>query len=304
MNRESEKGHSEEYFSEYRDHWWNSDFLELMANRWRLGSYSSLLDVGCGEFHWSKLLAPHMSSPKITGLDSDPKWATSDILKIRQNFPNAINVEVVSGSADSIPLPDNSFDVVTCQTLLIHLPDPEKTIAEMKRVTKPGGIVICVEPNNMAPFLSIDSLDSVHEISKTLDAAKMYLYQQYGKYIEGLGYNSMGDLVPLFLHEAGLENIRTYLSDKCLPLIPPYNTKEQVDTINSITDWIEREEAEFNSVEVQALVEKAERVLGDIGINVVEEMNRNMRKTKASLESGSLYSPGSTTMYLVSGTKL
>ncbi len=70
MSNNDEKGHSEEYFSEYRDHWWNKDFLELMARRWNLDSYSSLLDVGCGEFHWSRLLAPFLDSPDIVGVDS------------------------------------------------------------------------------------------------------------------------------------------------------------------------------------------------------------------------------------------
>jgi hypothetical protein len=45
-------GHSEEYFGPYRDFWWNRDFLELMARRWQLGRYQSLLDVGCGMPAW------------------------------------------------------------------------------------------------------------------------------------------------------------------------------------------------------------------------------------------------------------
>jgi hypothetical protein len=72
----------------------------------------------------------------------------------------------------------------------------------------------------------------------------------------------------------------------------------------STTDWLERGEAEFNSSEVQALIKKAEQVLGEIGLDVAEEINRNTSKTKSSLENGSLYSARSTIMYLVSGTKL
>jgi ubiquinone/menaquinone biosynthesis C-methylase UbiE len=304
LNKESEKGHSEEYFSEYRDHWWNDDFLELMATRWGLGEYSSLLDVGCGEFHWSRLLSRYMNSPEITGLDSDPKWSNSELEKYTKYFPKAANVKLISGFADALPFPDNSFDVVTCQTVLIHLADPQKAILEMKRVTKPGGVVICVEPNNMAPFLTIDSVASIHKIDKTLDAAKMYLYQQYGKYLNGDGYNSIGDLVPLYFQQVGLASIRTYLSDKCISLIPPYSTKEQRDTIDSISGWVKRREAAFDSSLTEALVLKSEAVLGDINLDVSEENKKMEEEVEAKLLGNTLYYSGATIMYLVSGKKL
>jgi len=92
LNKKPEKGHSEEYFSESRDHWWVDDFLELMATRWGLGEYSFLLDVGCGEFHWSRLLSRFMNSPEIIGLDSDPKLSNNEVAKYTQYFPNVVNV--------------------------------------------------------------------------------------------------------------------------------------------------------------------------------------------------------------------
>ena len=52
------KPHSAEYFGEYRDFWWNSDFLKLMANRLQLDQAKTVLDVGCGIGHWGQILAP------------------------------------------------------------------------------------------------------------------------------------------------------------------------------------------------------------------------------------------------------
>ena len=49
--------HSAEYFGDTRDHWWNLDFLRLMAKRWELGSVRDALDVGCGVGHWGTVLA-------------------------------------------------------------------------------------------------------------------------------------------------------------------------------------------------------------------------------------------------------
>ena len=303
MSIETEKGHSEEYFSAYRDHWWNNDFLELMAKRWNLKSYSNLLDVGCGEFHWSRLLCPFMNYPEIIGLDNDPKWSANDISEFKEYFPTAKSIKMISGSAESLPFPDNYFDVVTCQTLLIHSSNPEKVILEMKRVLNPNGIVICIEPNNMAAYLSITSLESIHAISEMMDSAKIYLYEQYGKYLSGMGYNSIGDLIPLFLKQSGFKNIQTYLSDKCTPLIPPYITQEEKDTIKSMNEWIEEDTGPFNANNSTSFITKSEEVLGDIGIDLNTKMENDIKITKKELINNILYSPGSTIMYLVSGKK-
>jgi ubiquinone/menaquinone biosynthesis C-methylase UbiE len=39
------------------------------------------------------------------------------------------------------PAPDNTFDLVYCRFLLIHLPDPLECLREMRRVLKPDGII-------------------------------------------------------------------------------------------------------------------------------------------------------------------
>ena len=53
--------------------------------------------------------------------------------------------------AKTLPFPDASFDLVTCQTLLIHLADPSAVIAEMARVARPGGLVLAAEPRTSRP---------------------------------------------------------------------------------------------------------------------------------------------------------
>ncbi len=51
------KGHSEEYFGDFRDYWYNRDFLELMAKRWELEKVNTLLDVGSGQCHWTRTVS-------------------------------------------------------------------------------------------------------------------------------------------------------------------------------------------------------------------------------------------------------
>ncbi|MEK7071253.1 MAG: class I SAM-dependent methyltransferase [Patescibacteria group bacterium] len=65
---------------------------------------------------------------------------------------NGINPDVViNGKGEALPFPDNSFDICYSSNVLEHVDDPKKVIAEMVRVTKPGGIVQIVVPN-YGPF--------------------------------------------------------------------------------------------------------------------------------------------------------
>jgi SAM-dependent methyltransferase len=61
--------------------------------------------------------------------------------KLRQNvaLARAANVEVLSGNAESIPLPDASVDVVTTNGVLNLVPDKARAIREIARVLRPGG---------------------------------------------------------------------------------------------------------------------------------------------------------------------
>src|SRR5688500_8027060 len=67
--------HSAEHFGDTRDHWWNADFLGLMAERWKLGEVRSVLDVGCGVGHWGALLGTLLpGDARVIGVDRDATW--------------------------------------------------------------------------------------------------------------------------------------------------------------------------------------------------------------------------------------
>jgi SAM-dependent methyltransferase len=67
--------HSAEYFGDTRDHWWNTDFLDLMGKRLSFDTVRDVLDVGCGVGHWGQLLASVLpGNAHVTGIDRDPLW--------------------------------------------------------------------------------------------------------------------------------------------------------------------------------------------------------------------------------------
>ncbi len=234
----NEVGHSEEFFTEDRNHWFNRDFLDLMAKRWDLNQYSSILDIGAGLCHWTKLLVPYMkSNVQITALDNDAKWAKGSH-EISTHFKQlGAKINFVKGNAHALPFKDNTFDVVTCQTVLIHIKDPELALKEMKRVVKKGGIVICSEPNNRIQSLLQDTSNQNDNIDVVLQRVKQTIAIEKYKLQQNQGNNSFGDLLTGTMNGLDFKNIQAYLNDKLVSIYPPYDTREQQAKINSFLKW-------------------------------------------------------------------
>jgi SAM-dependent methyltransferase len=212
--------HSAAYFGEGRDFWWNLDQLELCARRIGLGDVRSVLDVGAGVGHWGRLLS-RVLSPEATvvGVDREPQWVS----EAAERAPD-LRFSYRAGSVEALPFEDASFDLVTCQTVLIHVASPAAALAEMLRVVRPGGVVLASEPNNRALNLLGTSIAALDDLA---DAAQFYLICEKGQIALGEGDSSLGDLVPGLFLEAGLTGIQTYMSDKVSLMLPPYETEEQ-----------------------------------------------------------------------------
>ena len=97
--------------------------------------YKALLDVGCGTGYLLDLLAGQKAA-SYCGLD-----LSEEMIRVAKGkaIPGA---EFVAGSADKLPYPDESFDIVTCSQSFHHYPYPEKAMREAWRVLKNGGLYI------------------------------------------------------------------------------------------------------------------------------------------------------------------
>lgn len=95
--------HSAEHFGDTRDHWWNLDFLRLMAKRWRLDAVRDVLDVGCGIGHWGMLLASVMPEhARVTGIDREPSWverAGARVVAEPNNLSESLLLDSISNQA-------------------------------------------------------------------------------------------------------------------------------------------------------------------------------------------------------------
>ncbi|WP_017733233.1 class I SAM-dependent methyltransferase [Nafulsella turpanensis] len=298
MENSEAQGHSEDYFGGYRDFWWNKDFLDLMAERLRLKQHHSLLDVGCGLCHWSRLLTPYLAeNPDIYAVDNDPKWSVEDP-EVKEDFRKlGARFSLQAADARTLPFEDDFFDMVTCQTVLIHIKNPALAIAEMKRVLKPGGTILCVEPNNRVQSLIKSSLSADDSVEETLEHVKYALIYEKGKKKRGEGDNSLGDLLPGMLAEAGFRDIEVRLSDKAIAMYPPYAKPEQEATLQQwarVSGDAADDEVYFKSAGrgYLAFYEMYRRKYAHLGERMAE-----------AIENHSYHAGGGTIMYLISGTK-
>src|SRR5262249_4652272 len=200
--------HSAEHFGDTRDHWWNLDFLELMARRLSFDRVRDVLDVGCGVGHWGRLLAQVLpATARVQGVDRDPHWvehAAARVSGLGGRFSYQVAV------AERLPFADASFDLVTCQTVLIHAPDPGAVIDEMIRVTRPGGLLLAAEPNNIANALVFDSVNFHDPVDEVVARVRLQLICERGKAALGEGHNSIGDLLPGLFAERNLGAVCAY----------------------------------------------------------------------------------------------
>lgn len=96
-----------------------------------------LLDVGAGTGALAFALAPRVR--EVVALEQDEELAA----RARSDAP--ANVEVVTGDGEALPFESFSFDLATCVRVLHHTPRPEVMVAELVRVTRPGGSLLVAD---------------------------------------------------------------------------------------------------------------------------------------------------------------
>lgn len=130
-----------------KDKWDSGDSYEYFMGRWsklmapeflnwlELPSSSSWLEVGCGTGALSEAILQICKPSHLTCVDPSEKYLAKAKYRLKGKG------DFVAGSATGLPAEDGTIDIVVSGLALNFFTDLETALAEMKRISKPGGTI-------------------------------------------------------------------------------------------------------------------------------------------------------------------
>jgi SAM-dependent methyltransferase len=166
---------------------WSQEIRQYLLGKIALGESDKILEVGSGTGAVLSLLSEETRA-QCYGVDID---LASLLYAAKLGDP----FDLAAGDAYFLPFPDNNFNLTYCHYLLLWIKHPLAVIAEMVRVTKPGGHVIALaEPDYQA---RIDHPQTLVQLGKIQTQS---LHEQGAD-------TAMGRKLLGLFHDAGLQNI-------------------------------------------------------------------------------------------------
>jgi SAM-dependent methyltransferase len=131
-------------------HWWyrgRRRIIRAQLDRLGLPVPARILDAGCGS---GRTLQELVEYGEVHGIELDPEAA--ELARSRGHG------EVLVGRLEELPWEDASFDLITCLDVIEHTPDDRATLAELRRVCRPGGWLLVTVP-------AYQALWSLHDVA-------------------------------------------------------------------------------------------------------------------------------------------
>lgn len=132
-------------------HWWYRGRRRIVLDAIRaldLPQPADVLDAGCGS---GRNLVDLVPFGTLTGVEPSPQSAS--VARSREL------AEVVEAGLEDVPLPDASFDLVTCLDVIEHIDDDIGALRELRRLTRPGGTLLVTVPAYPRLWSSHDELN-------------------------------------------------------------------------------------------------------------------------------------------------
>jgi len=114
------------------------EVLQMLA----IKKTDNILDLGAGTGYLT-IPAAQMVYGLVYALDMNEKML--EIIDCKAQDQSITNIQVIKGSIDNIPLPDNSIDIVLASLILHEIKPLSTTLQQIKRVLKDGGQFMCLE---------------------------------------------------------------------------------------------------------------------------------------------------------------
>jgi len=100
----------------------------------------SVLDLACGTGIVARRVAPHISANgQVMGMDLSPHMLA---VAMSRAMSEGHSIEWREGRAETMPFPDDSFDLVLCQQGMQFFTEKQQALAEIRRILRTGGRVV------------------------------------------------------------------------------------------------------------------------------------------------------------------
>lgn len=221
---------------------WRDDTIDMYAKWLGLRRGMRILDVGCGQGYLGRLFWPHCGHGSFyVGMDVSA-GLLSQGKELSREWARGGRARFARGDAYALPFPDGTFDWTCCQTLLMHARHPGKMLEEMVRVTRPGGLVTCMEPDNevamgVQPFSSLPQLPFEDQVL----IEKVTMHWVLGRLRLGFGDWRIGPRVPWMMQQLGLVDVDIRVDDQVGHVQPPYDTPRMQFVLEQLRDSLARE---------------------------------------------------------------
>lgn len=99
-----------------------------------------ILDLGCGQGHITARIKDSYPNTEVSGLD----YSVSAINYANEKFSS---IDFIVGNAYKMPYSENYFDIVVCNNMWEHVPDPLYLLKKISKILKPSGFLIISTPS-------------------------------------------------------------------------------------------------------------------------------------------------------------
>jgi len=283
---------------------WADDTLERLVKWMGIEQGMTAVDVGCGLGYLGYTYWQYFgSNGHYIGIDTESDLI-GDASQASKEWAIGGSADFHVGSAYDLPLQDSSADWAMCQTLLMHLDKPMRAIEEMFRVLKPGGLIMCNEPDNVNPSIG-KHFNSLPELSlnEILLSVKIRLLMNEGRIKMGHGDAAIAPKIPHMMATIGFEHIRARQNDGIHLLEPPYDDPKQQNALDRLKkQWLD--EKRSSTIEAR----EREHFLaagGDIAdYDRYERLDKEYREImRKQIEDEEFYACGSGAFYSIIGRK-
>lgn len=167
-----------------------SKFVKLFLIR----EGASILDVGCGTGSLTDVIARTTKANRIVGIDP-----TETLLDFANGNNQDDRVSFRKGVGEDLPFNDNSFDSSLALLSLHNVPEPIEAVIEMKRVTRPAGLIAAAE---------WDFCSGMEMLQILWDTLLEFKPQAFAHHPRQIALGREGDL-PRLWQEAGVNEIQS-----------------------------------------------------------------------------------------------